>query len=172
MSSIHQANVDLDFTMWKYCSTQDRLYLSAGCMRRGLITRTMILSLQFSSWILTILFSFWCPSSCCSSSGAQGECLLANKLVHRPFKRMLDFSAFSHLTQMDKIPTDFHSKILWGFYFPEMDSSLLRWDLSYSDILLDSQPPHMGVGPAHLHLPFLPVLIFFFICLVTEFLFS
>ena len=52
-----------------------------------------------------------------SSPGSQGECLWVRESVHWHFRGMPEFPAAFPLTWTDGIPSDFHSQLLWFFFF-------------------------------------------------------
>lgn len=54
-----------------------------------------------------------------------GECLQGSESVCRPFKRAPGFAAALCLTRMDRVLTDCHYQMLWGYLFPEQDP--LSW---------------------------------------------
>ena len=106
--------------------------------------------------------------------------------VHWPFKRMPGSQVDSHLSLMDRIPTDFHSQMLCSCLF----LALMLWDREPRlglrphssqgvphphswDIPPEPQLLHMGVGPALFTSPsFLPVQCGFCKSLLIRLLFS
>lgn len=87
---------------------------------------------------------------------AQGE-WLGVSMCMGPFRGFLSSQHPSISPWQDRIASDVHSQLLWGLLFsiliPGLGPSLFGMDLYNWDILLNSQQPHVGVGPVHFMFP-------------------
>lgn len=97
----------------------------AGCLVGGLNKRT-IAALAQKPIIQFLLICLWHILSCSPFAGA-------TESMHKPFKKTPGFPAAFHLTQTDRIPTDFHSQLLWGLFFLAL--------------VLQAGEPHTELGP-------------------------
>lgn len=122
---------------WGESSMQERWHPTTGCTGGGLNTEILVavpsvLTLEpYNSVFPCIFLAPPPPAPKLLSLHQRPRCMPDNESVHRPFKETSSFPAALPLTQIDKIPADFHSYVLWGF-FP----ALVPW----------AEEPNVGLG--------------------------
>lgn len=114
--------------IWSYARkrlTEARWCPHIVCTERGLdIALKVAVSFALALKPLTSIFfsMLQCLSSHNPSSRVQGEWLWVNEAVWGPFKYNPGFPATFCHTLLVKISSGFHCKILWGLFFPALET--------------------------------------------------